>query len=120
MHSDKTKEGLSLFGKSAFVPYKVPSDSLSGILNTARTSLGQILMRQWFLRPSLSIPTITARHDAIECLNRPENVRTANTIFGNIKGISNVPRILRLLKSGKAGLGEWQGIVKARRKHTLE
>ena len=83
----------------------------------ARTSLGQILMKQWFLRPSLSIETITARHDAIECLNRPENVRTANTMCSNIKGISNVPRTLRLLKAGKAGLNEWQGIVKVSPSH---
>lgn len=94
------------------------SDGLAGILNMARTSLGQILMRQWFLRPSLSIPTIGARHDAIECLNRPENVRTAHTMCSNIKGISNVPRILRLLKAGKAGLKEWQGIVKVMSKQT--
>ncbi|KAH8114747.1 muts domain V-domain-containing protein [Phellopilus nigrolimitatus] len=96
VHSDKTKEGLSLFG----------------ILNTTCTSLGRILLRQWLLRPSLSIPIITARHDTVECLNRPENIVTADAMHNHLKGLKNIPRTLRQLKSGKASLYEWQGLVK--------
>ncbi|KAL5501790.1 hypothetical protein ACEPAH_9050 [Sanghuangporus vaninii] len=95
-HSDKTKEGLSLYG----------------ILNSTRTTLGRFLLRQWLLRPSLSLPVIAARHDAVECLMTPENIVTADAMCTHLKGLRNIPRILRMLKVGKAGLNEWQGIVK--------
>ncbi|EJC98525.1 uncharacterized protein FOMMEDRAFT_96519 [Fomitiporia mediterranea MF3/22] len=96
VHSDKTKEGLSLFG----------------ILNTTRTNLGRLLLRQWLLRPSLSLSVIAARHDAVECLTMPENIVTADAMCSHLKGLRNVPRTMRLLKTGKAGLNEWQGLVK--------
>ncbi|KAG1772449.1 DNA mismatch repair protein MutS [Suillus occidentalis] len=96
IHSDKTKEGLSLFG----------------ILNNTRTPLGRSLLRTWLMRPSLSIPVITARHDAIECFLHPENLAPASALQTHLKGIKNIPRILGLLQSGKAGVGDWQGLVK--------
>ena len=86
--------------------------SYSGILNNTRTTLGRILLKQWLLRPSMSIPVISARHDAVECLIRPDNIVTADAMCGHLKGLKNIPRILRLLKTGKAGLFEWQGLVK--------
>ncbi|KAG2361520.1 DNA mismatch repair protein MutS [Suillus spraguei] len=96
IHSDKTKEGLSLFG----------------ILDNTRTPLGRSLLRIWLMRPSLSIPVIAARHDAIECFLHPENLAPASTLQNHLKGIKNIPRILGLLKAGKAGVGDWQGLVK--------
>ncbi|KAG2129489.1 DNA mismatch repair protein MutS [Suillus clintonianus] len=96
IHSDKTKEGLSLFG----------------ILDNTRTSLGRSLLRTWLMRPSLSIPTIAARHDAIECFLHPENLAPASALQTHLKGIKNIPRTLGLLQSGKAGVGDWQGLVK--------
>ncbi|KAI0802089.1 muts domain V-domain-containing protein [Irpex lacteus] len=96
VHSDKTKEGLSLFG----------------ILNNTRTSLGRNLMRQWLLRPSMSIPVITARHDAVACFMRPENINTANSMHNHLKGIKNVPKMLGALSSGKAKISDWLGLVK--------
>ncbi len=98
VHSDKTKEGLSLFG----------------ILNNTRTSLGRNLMRQWLLRPSMSIPVITARHDAVACFMRPENINTANSMHNHLKGIKNVPKMLGALSSGKAKISDWLGLVKVR------
>ncbi|TDL23286.1 hypothetical protein BD410DRAFT_176959 [Rickenella mellea] len=96
IHSDKTKEGLSLFG----------------ILDSTRTSLGRNLLRQWCLRPSLSLSVISARHNAVACFIRPENIVTADAIHNHLKGLKNIPRILKQLGSGKAGIGEWQGLVK--------
>ncbi|KAG1765597.1 DNA mismatch repair protein MutD [Suillus placidus] len=96
IHSDKTKEGLSLFG----------------ILDNTRTPLGRSLLRTWLMRPSLSIPVIAARHDAIECFLHPENLAPASALQTHLKGIKNIPRILGLLQSGKAGVGDWQGLVK--------
>ncbi|KAF9554712.1 hypothetical protein CPC08DRAFT_744416 [Agrocybe pediades] len=96
VHSDKTKEGLSLFS----------------ILNRTNTALGRSLLRTWLLRPSLSIPTIEARHDAVECFMLSENVTTSLTIHNHLKGIKNMPRIMGLLKDGKGKLADWQGLVK--------
>ncbi|KIM43410.1 hypothetical protein M413DRAFT_436269 [Hebeloma cylindrosporum] len=96
VHSDKTKEGLSLFG----------------ILNGTKTTSGRSLLRTWLLRPSLSIPTIKARHDAVECFLRPENIATAARLHNHLKGIKNMPRIMNLLRDGKGRVSEWQGLVK--------
>ncbi|KAF8627457.1 hypothetical protein AX17_006270 [Amanita inopinata Kibby_2008] len=96
VHSDKTKEGLSLFG----------------ILNQTKTTLGRSLLRTWLLRPSLSLTTIKARHDAVECFLRPENHVAAGVMHTHLKGIRNMPRILSIMKSGRANTSDWQGLVK--------
>ena len=83
-----------------------------GILNNTTASLGRSLLRTWLLRPSLLIPVITARHDAVACFLRSENLVTAAAMHSHLKGIKNVPRILGAMRSGKAGVGEWQGLVK--------
>ena len=84
----------------------------TGILDSTQTSLGHNLLRHWLLRPSLSIATITARHDAVECFMRPENIVTADAMHTHLRGFKNIPRILNLLKSGVATIIEWQGLVK--------
>ncbi|KAF8158870.1 muts domain V-domain-containing protein [Mycena galopus ATCC 62051] len=96
VHSDKTKEGLSLFGT----------------LNTTKTTLGRALLRTWLLRPSLSLSVIKERHDAIACFIAPENLVPAYAMQGHLKGIKNVPRILEIMRSGKAKMSDWQGLVK--------
>ncbi|KAJ7610685.1 DNA mismatch repair protein MutS [Mycena rosella] len=96
VHSDKTKEGLSLFG----------------ILNSTKTTLGRALLRTWLLRPSLSLPVIKARHDAVACFMSSENMVPAHAMHGHLKGIKNVPRILEIMRSGKAKMSDWQGLVK--------
>ena len=85
-----------------------------GMLDATRTTLGRSLLRTWVLRPSLSLEVINARHDAVECFTRPENVDIANVMHGQLKGIKNVPRILVALRAGKAVLTDWQGLVKVR------
>ncbi|KAI1793251.1 muts domain V-domain-containing protein [Ganoderma leucocontextum] len=96
IHSEKTKEGLSLFG----------------ILNGTKTTLGRALMREWFLRPSMSLQVINARHDAVACFLRPENASTKNALQGHLNGTKNVPRILGAIRTGKAKVSHWQALVK--------
>ncbi|OSD07423.1 hypothetical protein PYCCODRAFT_1463684 [Trametes coccinea BRFM310] len=96
IHSDKTKEGLSLFG----------------ILDNTKTTLGRALMREWFLRPSMSLPVIQGRHDAVECFVRPDNITTATSMHGHLQGTKNIPRVLTVMKAGKAKVSDWQGLVK--------
>lgn len=83
-----------------------------GILDNTTASLGRSLLRTWLLRPSLSISVITARHDAVASFIRPENLVTAAAIHIHLKGIRNIPRILGAMRNGKAGIGEWQGLLK--------
>ncbi|KIK07942.1 hypothetical protein K443DRAFT_128726 [Laccaria amethystina LaAM-08-1] len=96
VHSDKTKEGLSLFGT----------------LNGTKTTLGRALLRTWLLRPSLSLSVINDRHEAVECFMRLENLATATLMHNHLKGIKNMPRILSVLRTGRGKLVDWQGFVK--------
>ncbi|CAE6415963.1 unnamed protein product [Rhizoctonia solani] len=96
IHSDKTKEGHSLFQ----------------LLNHTSTRLGSELLRRWCLRPSLSIPTITARHAAIECFALTENKNTVSNIRANLSGLCQVPKTMALLRAGRGRLSEWRGIAK--------
>ncbi|KAK4699437.1 DNA mismatch repair protein MSH5, partial [Phenoliferia sp. Uapishka_3] len=116
IHSNKTKEGLSLFG----------------IMNTARSPLGRALLRKWFLRPPLVLETIQARHTAVECFLRHENRSfqpsffhrkwraltrragkieyVAEAIQTNFRFIKNIPKTLRILAEGKGAVRDWQAV----------
>jgi DNA mismatch repair protein MSH5 len=83
----------------------------AGILNNTRTTLGRNLLREWLLRPSLSLPIIAARHAAVACFVNSDNIATADDIQGHLSGIKNTPRILNMLKSGRGKVKDWQGIV---------
>lgn len=83
-----------------------------GILDFTKTNFGRALLRQWCLRPSLSIPEIEGRHDAISCFNRGENIPIANTMHSQLKGLKNATRAFSRIKSGKSTTMEWQTIVK--------
>ena len=89
-------------------------DSNVGILDNTRTTLGRNLLREWLLRPSLSLPIINARHAAVACFVNPENMTTADDIQKHLSGIKNTPRILKMLKSGTAKVKDWQGVVEVR------
>ncbi|KXN88301.1 hypothetical protein AN958_07760, partial [Leucoagaricus sp. SymC.cos] len=96
VHSEKFKEGLSLYGT----------------LNYTKTALGRSLLYSWLLRPSLSIPVIKARHEAVACFSRSENLIAASGMHNHLKGIKNVPRILATMKAGKIKLSDWQALAK--------
>lgn len=98
VNSDKTKEGLSLFG----------------ILNNTKTTRGRLLMREWLLRPSLSLEVIAARHNAVACFIRPDNLTIASSMHNHLNGMKNVPKMINVLKAGNAKLSDWQGVVKVR------
>ena len=76
------------------------------------TTLGRRLMQSWLLRPSLSIDIIKARHDAVACFTRSENLVATNVMHNHLKGMRNVPRILSMMRTGKAGIADWQGLIK--------
>ncbi|KDQ62441.1 hypothetical protein JAAARDRAFT_189767 [Jaapia argillacea MUCL 33604] len=84
---------------------------LEAILNNTRTTLGRALLRTWLLRPCLSIPAITARHDAISCFLSPDNLVTSDAMHNHLKGVKNVPKILSSMRMGNAGISQWGGLV---------
>lgn len=64
------------------------------------------------MRPSLSLQTLEARHDAVECFLRPENLPVVGALQSQLKGIANIPRTLGSLRSGKGTISDWQALVK--------
>ncbi|KZV85507.1 hypothetical protein EXIGLDRAFT_255658 [Exidia glandulosa HHB12029] len=96
MHSDKTKEGLSLFGT----------------LNYTKTRAGYDLLRQWFLRPSLSLETINERHTAVECFLRADNLSVCGALRTHLKGVRNVPHMLTAMQRGRAEARDWETLCK--------
>jgi DNA mismatch repair protein MSH5 len=99
---------------SSTVP-AAPVDGMPlGTLDNTRTALGRSLLRTWLLRPSLSLEVINSRHDAVECFTRSENLDIVNIMHSQLAGIRNIPRILSALRTGKANLANWQGLVKVR------
>jgi DNA mismatch repair protein MSH5 len=79
--------------------------------------MGRSLLRTWLLRlgPTLSISVIRSRQDAVACFFlRSENIVTSNAMHNLLKGFKNVPRLLGLMKDGRAKLLDWQGLVKVK------
>jgi DNA mismatch repair protein MSH5 len=55
---------------------------------------------------------INQRHEAVACFLSSENHTTSRALHTHLNGISNVPRFLGRMKSGKAKITDWQGVVK--------
>ncbi|KAI5853195.1 DNA mismatch repair protein MutS, partial [Morchella snyderi] len=93
------KEGLSLFG----------------IMNGTRSPLGHVMLKQWFLRPSLSLSILTSRHDTLTAFLHPSNSHVLITLGKSLRNIKNIPKVLsglrRGLGSGGHG-GEWISLAK--------
>ena len=83
-----------------------------GILDFTKTNFGRSLLRQWCLRPSLSIPEIEGRHDAVDNFIRGENIPTAEAMHTQLKGLKNAPRAFARITAGKGTVAEWEGLVR--------
>lgn len=82
------------------------------MLNNTQTTVGRALLRMWLLRPSMSLTVIQARHDAVECFTMSENVVTTIAMHNHLKGIKGISRAMSQVRSGKAKVVDWQGLVK--------
>ena len=95
-----SKEGLSVYGL---------------FHHLARTPQGKLLLRQYFLRPSLSIDVIKARQNTIGVMIRPDNAATMKTVVDNLSRIKNMrPVMVNLRKGisgGKSKMGKRGGFV---------
>ena len=82
-----------------------------GILNSTKTKTGSFLLKQWFLRPSLSLPLLQQRHSAISCFLRSENTHIVAVIGKSLTRIRNIPKVLTALRKGKAKASDWSSIL---------
>ncbi|KAJ3574002.1 hypothetical protein NP233_g2059 [Leucocoprinus birnbaumii] len=92
VHSEKFKEGLSLYGERRLAQQPSVNDHMQplGTLNYTKTALGRTLLYSWLLRPSLSLPVIRSRHEAVACFLKPENLIPASAMHNHLKGIKNL------------------------------
>ncbi|KAF8475653.1 muts domain V-domain-containing protein [Kalaharituber pfeilii] len=89
------KEGLSLFG----------------IMNSTKTQTGFFMLKQWFLRPSLSMTVLQRRHNAIACLLHPQNAHVSAAITKSLTKIKNIPKVLGALRKGKGRAPDWASLL---------
>lgn len=83
-------------------------------MRLTRSRIGHLLLRQWFLRPSRELDVIQDRHDAIECLLRPDNEAVRERLQSHLKPVVNVSRMLALLTQGRGKVGDWLALLRVR------
>src|SRR3970282_896675 len=74
------------------------------VLDRTVTSMGARRLQSWLLPPSLSVPTIGRRHDAVEELVRDPGRREG--LRDLMKGIKDIERLLGRVTLGSAGARE--------------
>lgn len=92
---------------------RLPLTWLLGIMNLTRSPLGHTMLKQWFLRPSLSIEVINERHDSISAFLRPDISHMVQEIGKSLRKIKNIPKILASLRKGlgrEGRSGEWSAL----------
>ncbi|EGG05517.1 uncharacterized protein MELLADRAFT_116742 [Melampsora larici-populina 98AG31] len=95
LHSNKTKEGLSLYG----------------ILNECVTYSGRMLLKNWLIRPSTQLDIISARANAVQCFLDSENEHCAGRMRQYLKSTGNLARTTMIVSSGKGRVGEWRSVL---------
>ncbi|KAL8902299.1 MAG: hypothetical protein Q9192_000035 [Flavoplaca navasiana] len=97
--SSGPKEGLSVYGLFSHL---------------ARTPQGKQLLRQYFLRPCLDIPTINERLETARVFLRPDNTSLLSIIVKNLGQIKNMKTVMIHLKKGISnGMGNGSGGIKS-------
>jgi DNA mismatch repair protein MSH5 len=66
----------------------------------ARTPQGKLLLRQYFLRPSLNLAVINERLDTIDVFLKPDNVTKLEEIIKNLVNIKNIRPVMINLRKG--------------------
>ncbi|KAL1634726.1 hypothetical protein SLS56_002128 [Neofusicoccum ribis] len=92
-----SKEGLSVYGL---------------FHHLARTPQGKILLRQYFLRPTVQLDVIDKRLDAISTFLRPDNAVAMDNLAKSLKKIKNMRAVMINLRKGvNAGPGQKRGVT---------
>jgi DNA mismatch repair protein MSH5 len=102
-NSHGAKEGLSVYGLFHYL---------------ARTSQGRQLLRQWFLRPSMSIMVISERLDAVGVFVRPDNATLLDDLVKDLRQIKNMRTVMLSMRKGvsatQGGIATpaWQNLLR--------
>ena len=86
--SSGTKEDLSVYGL---------------FHHLARTPQGKVLLRQYFLRPSLDLDVIRERQDTISVFLRPDNEVYLDGLCKAMPPIKNMRTVIIYLRKGISG-----------------
>ncbi|KAF2706863.1 hypothetical protein K504DRAFT_412485 [Pleomassaria siparia CBS 279.74] len=86
--SSGSKEGLSIYGL---------------FRHLARTPQGKIILRQYFLRPSLNLDIINERLDTVSTFVRPENAPALKSMIDSLKNVKNMSATMLNLRKGIGG-----------------
>lgn len=92
--SSGSKEGLSVYGL---------------FHHLARTPQGRMLLRQYFLRPSLNLNLINERLNTVSVFVRAENASALNELVGHLRSITNMRIAMNNLEKGIGGSTKGQG-----------
>ncbi|XP_047455391.1 mutS protein homolog 5 isoform X1 [Mugil cephalus] len=95
LHSGE-KEGLSLYA----------------ILNRCRCKFGSKLLRQWFLRPRQELAELQRRQEVIRFFTSPKNSDALSTLQSSLRGIRNIPTLLRRMSLSHTKVTDWQSLYK--------
>jgi DNA mismatch repair ATPase MutS len=131
VHQKNKKEGLSLYGKRPILSLdssvkRLRPDFL-GMLCRTRSPMGKAMLKRWLQQPSLEIPVLEARFDAVDCLSRVENRTSSSSLFlqgmaelprtvhisgslHKIMNVKNVGRALKALQQNQNPVQQWQAI----------
>lgn len=90
--------------------------------------MGRAMLKRWLQQPSLEIPVLEARFDAVDCLSKVENSTSSSfSVFGRneadvtfavhisgslqkVMNVKNVGRALKALQQNQNPVQQWQAI----------
>jgi MutS domain III len=96
-HGGGSKEGCSLFS----------------LLDRTRTHAGRMRLREWMMKPLLSIPDIRTRQDGVELFLRPEFQSATHKLAELMRRVGGVTRILSRLHKAVAHPKDFIALPKA-------
>ena len=115
MRTKPEYDGLSLFCAHfgyGFLSFANPGNGSIAVLNKCSTSQGTQTLQRWFLRPLASLDLITARHQSVEALSRPENREFRDAFRQSLRRMKNVQQIYDRLNLGDPrGWNCWGDLV---------
>ncbi|CEF62377.1 DNA mismatch repair protein MutS, C-terminal domain and DNA mismatch repair protein MutS, core domain and DNA mismatch repair protein MutS, clamp domain and P-loop containing nucleoside triphosphate hydrolase domain-containing protein [Strongyloides ratti] len=91
---NKPKEGLSLFK----------------FCNRCSSSMGKLVLKSWFERPSADLETIVTRHDAVDFFMDDQNIESIKIIKSNLRNIKSLEPIFKRCREGIMRPSDWKSI----------
>lgn len=91
---NKPKGGLSLFR----------------FCNRCSSSIGKVVLKAWFERPSADLETIVTRHEAVSFFLDDQNYESVRNIKSNLRNVKSLEPIFKRCKEGTVRPSDWKAI----------